>query len=185
MVRYKSQINYNFFFQLHIFLSIILNILILYCFVFTRSTNMATKLTLKIIILDLIKWLSSRFYVFRNVVTIYLIVCVGNFQDKSRSSVISLIKFGTKRQNFAFLKKVCLLFIIAYFKLISFCFLALISKVLLFILTYYLIYSQTSTIRNQHIFLKSNDYNVDHLMFSCMYKINPCYKFCILIPKSI
>lgn len=64
------------------------------CFFFTRSTNMATKLTLKIIILDLIKWLSSRFHVFRIVVIVCLI------QDKVRSSVISLIKPGTKKIKF-------------------------------------------------------------------------------------
>jgi len=58
---------------------------------------MATKLTSKIIILNLIKWLSSRFYVFRSIVMVYPIVCFGNVQDKSRSTVISLIKFGTKK----------------------------------------------------------------------------------------
>lgn len=61
---------------------------------------MATKLTLKIIIVDLIKWLSSRFHVFRNVVIVYLIVCFGNIKDKVRSSVISLIKPGTKKTKY-------------------------------------------------------------------------------------
>ena len=82
---------------------------------------MATKLTLKIIILDLIKWFSSRFQVFQNVVIVYLIICIGIIQDKSRSSVITLIKFGTKKTKFCL--KVHLLFTIAYFELISFCFL--------------------------------------------------------------
>jgi len=39
MVRYKSQIIYIFYYKLHRLLWIILNILILSCFVFTRSTT--------------------------------------------------------------------------------------------------------------------------------------------------
>jgi len=105
MVRYKSQIIHIVYYQLHIFLWIIINILILYCFVFTRSTNMASKITLKIIILDLIKWLSSRFSVFLSVIINYPIVCFDNVQDKSCSSVIPLIKFGIKKTKFCLFQK--------------------------------------------------------------------------------
>ena len=58
---------------------------------------MVSKIILKIIILELIKWLSSRFFVFLSVVIVFPIVCFGNVQDKSRSSVIPLIKFGIKK----------------------------------------------------------------------------------------
>jgi len=83
MVSYRSQIIHIFYYQLHKFLLIIFNILVLSCFVFTRSTNMA------------------RFYVFWSVVIVFPIGCFGNnVQDKSCSTLIYLIKFGTSKTKF-------------------------------------------------------------------------------------
>jgi hypothetical protein len=136
-VGYKSQIidiffliNCIYFFVDHF------QFLILSCFVFTRSTNMATKLTSEIIILDLIKWLLSRFYIFRGIVIVYPIVCFGNVQDKACSSVISLIKLGIKKTKCCLFGEGIPSIHYSFFFIISFfLFFGLISKELLFILT--------------------------------------------------